>query len=470
MEEVLYSEKFAKYDEETVKKAVEVALNPPVHDENYMKQIFKPSGVVLPPQPSKQFILEDELKKLIGTKDAVELFVGADQVLSLIPYNAYENIEKEGVENSFDEFMSWAKKIDSARRNFKVRDLYTEDCGKKSILMIIPGEIQFNVVHGRWTEWVWSRKTVEGKPSPDADEWFNEAIELGNRLKGEGVDVFFAAGEKEKERILEVSGNIFKIVEVEIPSRLAKIGYARDQSVVWFRNPIICNMALEIRRGEEKILNEIYWKIKKPPVLRPRWRGNRDIIERAVLEGGNFIVMGGNGEKVIFTGLGVRGTNKPAISILSDFLSGNIDLYGVPLSGYIRDWKRTGSVHLDVAMLYIGETNGVNLLMVDPGRIGFYSTLKFERERDSFTPKKLIEVAREFDLTLDEPPREGGSRITMVNALNLGRGKMAVDPYNKAVNKYLKETWGLDLIEVPVPQFEAGGGGIRCVTREIEYK
>jgi len=62
-----------------------------------------------------------------------------------------------------------------------------------------------------------------------------------------------------------------------------------------------------------------------------------------------------------------------------------------------------------------------------------------------------------------------GSDITLVNGLNLGEGKVVVDSFNKDANRYLEREWGLDLIEVEIPQVEAGGGGVRCATREYLF-
>ncbi|MEM4489018.1 MAG: hypothetical protein QXK88_09555 [Desulfurococcaceae archaeon] len=78
----------------------------------------------------------------------------------------------------------------------------------------------------------------------------------------------------------------FSHLEVEIPENMAKIGYVRDQSVTWFENPIICNMALGIRRGEELVINEVYYKLGKPPMVRARWGLVNGKILRASMEGG----------------------------------------------------------------------------------------------------------------------------------------------------------------------------------------
>jgi len=105
--------------------------------------------------------------------------------------------------------------------------------------------------------------------------------------------------------------------------------------------------------------------------------------------------------------------------------------------------------------------------LVDPSRLGFYSLLEYDRRSGSFKLIELPRLARELGITLDEPPREGASLITMVNALNLGRGRLVVDGYNEGVNRYLEKTYGVEVFKVEIPHLEAGGGGVRCATREL---
>jgi arginine deiminase len=57
----------------------------------------------------------------------------------------------------------------------------------------------------------------------------------------------------------------------------------------------------------------------------------------------------------------------------------------------------------------------------------------------------------------------------MSNALNLGKGKLIVDAYNREVNKYLEREFGVDVIEIEIPQIEAGGGGPRCASKELWF-
>ena len=60
--------------------------------------------------------------------------------------------------------------------------------------------------------------------------------------------------------------------------------------------------------------------------------------------------------------------------------------------------------------------------------------------------------------------------LSISNALNLGNGKLVVDSFNAEASRYLEREWGLDIIEVSIPQIEAGGGGVRCATREYYPK
>ncbi|MEM2542904.1 MAG: hypothetical protein QXR35_05545, partial [Candidatus Korarchaeum sp.] len=195
------------------------------------------------------------------------------------------------------------------------------------------------------------------------------------------------------------------------------------------------------------------------PAFRPRsWFDGR-LLVRARAEGGNFIVVRGEERTALFTGIGIRGSNRAAIELIREYLSlrgVDADVYGVPLPGYIRDW-RTGAVHLDVVMMNAGPC-----VILSPGRMGFYCFLKFS------SSVELIEAGvafKELGVEVDEMP-VGGSEITLVNALNIGKGKLVVDAYNEEASRYLEEEWGLDVIRVRIPQVEAGGGGVRCASRE----
>jgi arginine deiminase len=101
--------------------------------------------------------------------------------------------------------------------------------------------------------------------------------------------------------------------------------------------------------------------------------------------------------------------------------------------------------------------------------MGFYSALEYDRKSNSFILTEFSKIAKDLNILMVEPPRDGGSSITMTNALNLGRGRFLVDEVNHDVNKYMEQNLNAQLIEVKIPQIEAGGGGPRCATRELYF-
>lgn len=463
-----------QYDKRALVSAINLALNPPVMRIGYSRCLTRSQGMNLPPQPERVVVDENTLASQLRCPNPSTIFLATDEVISLLPYSVLKNfqelLETKETEELIELLLTWAKKIDEVRATLEllnVDDFHAEDDKKEKILLLMPGEKQLEAVEGHWTEWVWSPRTLLGDKAPSWEGWLVDLTGLGEALKDEGVEVIFAVNSEEEETFLERVGKTYNYLTVDMPPGKAKISYVRDQSLTWFRNPIICNMALDIRSGEESVLNEIYWRLGIPPVFRSRWVNINGMLERAVLEGGNFILVRGDKGAVLFTGIGVRGTNMAAIKALSKILPPEISICVVPLSGYIKSWRETGTVHLDVAMLYGGKMNGWRVMFVDPGRIGFYSVLKYQPSKNLFVPENLGQIAKTLGITIDEPPRGRASKITMTNALNLGNGKLVVDPYNEGVNKYLEQEWGFDLVRVPIPQLDAGGGGARCSTREL---
>jgi arginine deiminase len=94
----------------------------------------------------------------------------------------------------------------------------------------------------------------------------------------------------------------------------------------------------------------------------------------------------------------------------------------------------------------LGELNGVYYAVLDPLRLGFYSGLEYVREKEAFQTIPLGRLFKELGLIIDEPPREKTSLITMSDALNLGRGKLIIDAYNREVNRYVEREFGVDVI------------------------
>lgn len=421
----------------------------------------------IPPQPKEKYISISDLKNRFSIKNIMS-FIAMDQILSLMPYNLQRKLSSEGWGEYTEKYLE--KKISLWKETeIKEDKLISEDSEKKRILLLSPSDRQFSTVIGKWLNWVWKEKAYNGENAPTGDAWFKDVLRIAEALSKEKIysEIFIDIQLKNKIDTYVSENNHLIIHTIKIPSEMPKIGYTRDQSVTWMKNPIIGNMALEIRRGEEEVISEIYEKLDIPPLIRARWSINQDILVYTKFEGGNFFMLKTDKGTALFTGIGVRGSNWATFEFLSSILPENIKIYGVPLSGYIRNWSETGAVHLDVVFTYLGNLSGSYYALVDPMRIGFYSILEYDRKKRLFKAKHLSKIAKEMEIILDEPPRDSGSKITMANALNLGNGKLVVDAYNKRMNKYLEKEFGVDVIEVEIPQIEAGGGGPRCASREL---
>ena len=455
-------------EEKTLLKSIKLVLDPPIEIVELSESIFS-KDIVLPPQPRLEYIDPMKLHNKLNITKAVELFQAVDQIVSLMPYHEYTKLKEAEDREKLEIFYRWKEKILAYTRfasKIRYEDLKAEDSRKKSILLIVPSERQLEVVKGDWTRWAWKKIAYDGSLAPLANGWIRDVSRIAHALKQEGVHPVvvldkYGGYNGGREYIKDLD-----IVEIEIPEGMAKIGYPRDQSVTWIENPIICNMSLDFRRGEELVLNEIYYRLNKPPIARARWGLVNGKLLRAVMEGGNFFVIKTESDVVVMTGIGVRGSNIATIEFIASILPEDIRVIAIPIAGYIRDWK-TGAVHLDVVFAYLGMIGDTRYALVDPSRMGFYSALEYDRKTKEF---KIIEfplLMKQLGIKISEPPHEDSSPITMVNALNLGNGKIVSDRYNQLINKYIEKTFGIDVIEVSIPQIEAGGGGVRCATREL---
>jgi arginine deiminase len=419
-------------EDEALSLALKEVRDPPLRRISYTGA-FHPSGI--PPQPEIEFIELEELKT------RPDLFIGVDLISCLLRAEDPDSL-KEGAEDL----------ISRMRRKEEIR---SEDSQKSHIALALPEKEHLEAVIGRWTDYVWKPRAYDGSEAPSFEGWVEDLKAIADALKNEGINVIFYGGDSVEE-MREIGYNV---VKVKLRKQLPKLGYPRDPSVAWSNSPVIMNMTLEHRRGEEDAAADFFSKIGLKPAFRPRFWSDGKRIVRARAEGGNFIVVRGKDRVALFTGIGVRGSNRAAIELIKEYFSlkgVDLDIYGVPLPGYMRDW-RTGAVHLDVVMMNAGPC-----VFLSPGRMGFYSFLKFGENIDFVDAGSVF---NELGVEVDEIPAKG-SEITLVNALNIGRGKLVVDAYNEEASDYLEREWGLDVIRVKIPQVEAGGGGVRCASRE----
>ena len=457
-----------KVSEETLLKALTLAVNPPVETLSLDEALAK-TAPTMPLQPAIEYIEVDGLRRSLGSM-GLELFLALDQVVSLLPYSLVRSLKESGNRRGLvDVVRRWSDRILEnlgVLSNLRPGDFRGEDEVKEEVLLALPSRAQVENVKGKQGFWLWKERARGGVESPDFTGLTSEITAIGDTILSLGVKVSVAVDSSTYD-LVKSSLYKYNVVVLDMPVDKLKLIYVRDQSVTWFSNPVIGNMALPIRRGEEEVVNEVYYKLNIEPLIRVRWARFNGVLVRAVMEGGNFfVVKGDSGDVAILTGVGVRGSNWATFKVLGELLPEDVRIIGVPLAGYMKYWDY-GAVHLDVAFSYIGDLGGVRVALVDPSRLGFYSLLEYDRRSGSFKLIELPRLARELGITLDEPPREGASLITMVNALNLGRGRLVVDGYNEGVNRYLEKTYGVEVFRVEIPHLEAGGGGVRCATREL---
>jgi arginine deiminase len=450
--------------DDIVERALSIVLNPPIQVINLEGSIARREPFI-PSQPNIEYIEVGRLQQIMGPK-GLEIFLALDQIISLTPYSTLRSTNPKSLVEVIrylgGKLHGNLRKIHS----LKAVEFRGEDSVKEEILLVLPSKTQVDNVRGKQGLWIWREKTRYGVESPEFEGLVSEILSIGEKLVNLGLKVDVAV-DSSTYQFVEDRLYKFNVVTLDMPVDKLKTIYVRDQSVTWLPNPIIGNMALPFRRGEEGVVVEVYHKLGLTPLFRVRWALLDNVLVRAVMEGGNFFVIkGGGGDVVVLSGIGVRGSNWATFKVLGELLPEDVRLVGVPLAGYIRNWE-LGAVHLDVVFSYLGDLGGVRVALVDPSRLGFYSLLEYDRKTGLFKPVELLKLMKELEVIVDEPPRDGASVITMVNALNLGRGRLVADGFNESVNRYLERSYGVEVVRVDIPHLEAGGGGVRCATREL---
>ncbi len=115
-------------------------------------------------------------------------------------------------------------------------------------------------------------KTYNREDAPRGERWFRDIFNIAEKLSKEKIysEIFIDSQLEDKIREYTIKDNYIKMHSILLPSDMPKIGYTRDQSVTWMRNPIIGNIALDIRKGEENVISEIYEQLNMAPLIRVR--------------------------------------------------------------------------------------------------------------------------------------------------------------------------------------------------------
>ena len=461
-------------DRRSFVRLLDFVLNPKLIKIELSECIVGKSG----PQACVESIDVENLCGICGLQDrdkCLRLFLLVDQAVSIMPRCLVNKIRRYlsagFVNDIWDILYDWCSKVLENIEFVKVlksRDLKAEDDFKQHILLVVPSEKHFRKIRHDPDTWLWRSVAYDGSSAPSAIGWFRDVERIVQALSREGVraTVFVDDGLSNlAEDLRYVPRCDVKIVD--IPEDVPKICYVRDPSITILGKPLLCNMVLDLRRGEEEVMSELYTSLQYEPLLRVRWGIVDGRLERAFIEGGNIFLIRTEEETLLLSGIGIRGTNYAAVKFLAEVLPEDVRIILIPIVSYIRDWEK-GAVHLDVAFAYIGAAKGLKLCLIDSSRVCIYSALEYDREKQQFKIIELLRLFKELDIHVDEPPADDKvSRVTMLNFLNLGNGKIIADKYNHTINKYLEKEYGIDVIEVEIPQIEAGGGGVRCATRDI---
>ena len=314
---------FKELDDEVIKKTVRFWMEVPVEKYSFSDTIKEWSIRRLPPQPIEEFIRIDNIVRALG-KDGLNTFITVDQIISLLPNSLYQQVIKAESNERLSILRGFCRRIENHVEGKSLTDLKPEDAKKEKVLLMIPSQKQLKIVYNNWDRWVWKRIAYNGEPAPSVDGWIKDVLRLAVALENASVTPIIVTDKSIEERIKEEAPH--NVIGLDIREDFAKIGYVRDQSVTWCKHPIIGNMALDIRQGEEWIINEVYYELGLTPLLRVRWASDKEYLVKAKMEGGNFFLLKIDGSIVLLTGVGVRGSNYPIFKVLSEILPEEVRL------------------------------------------------------------------------------------------------------------------------------------------------
>ena len=214
----------------------------------------------------------------------------------------------------------------------------------------------------------------------------------------------------------------------------AKTYFMRDQACVVRGGVILSRMALEFRRGEERLVASRLGELGVPIL--------RTIHANGTLEGGNFMFLD---TETVLIGVGIR-TNREGFRQASEVLTtqGVKSVLPVPLSGYLREFP-CGYEHLDMTFNVVDS----DLVVVYPEGV----------------PYELLELVRERRIKAVEVTRAEALRLS-TNFLVLEPRKILTASGNTETRKAL-ESENVEVVEVGIDELMKGGGSIRCMTMPL---
>ncbi|MDN4524620.1 dimethylarginine dimethylaminohydrolase family protein [Fictibacillus fluitans] len=225
------------------------------------------------------------------------------------------------------------------------------------------------------------------------------------------------ASTQHKEFVHALRNQGVEVVELKPDQQYPEQVFTRDIGFTIDSTVFLCNMGSTIRKGEEEILKK--WLISQKVNMQP--------LPGTKIEGGDVVADREN----VFVGVSGR-TSNISIKALQQHLPEK-NVMAIPF-----DKKY---LHLDCVF---------NIL--SPKEALIYPPAFQEKELDILSKMyDLIEVSQEEQFTLG------------TNVLSIGNKKVFSLPFNKKVNRKLRER-GYEVIEVDLSEIIKSGGSFRCCT------
>lgn len=242
--------------------------------------------------------------------------------------------------------------------------------------------------------------------------------DVQKKYEDENINVELAMKQhKNFEKMLKEYG--VEVIKLPSSAQFPEQVFTRDIGFTVGDDIFVAEMASDIRKGEEEVLEE--------------WLDDEDIPFQTTtnrVEGGDVIV----DRRTVYVGISCR-TSKEAVQKLRHDLPGH-DIIQIPFNEKY--------LHLDCVF---------NILSPEVGLI-FPKALNAETIDMLSTTYKLIEVSEEEQFTMG------------TNVLSIGDKKVFSLPQNKNVNAQMR-AHGFEVIEVDFSEIIKSGGSFRCCSMPV---
>ncbi len=248
--------------------------------------------------------------------------------------------------------------------------------------------------------WYWQSDTI-----PPADDMRSQHDALASALGDHGVEVVYMD---------------------EVGDRMLKSCYTRDSVVAIKGGAIVCRLANNLRRGEERHVSRTLSELGVPIL--------RTVHGTGMMEGGSFTWLN---SKTVAIGRSVR-VNEEGIAQVEEVLNRQgVEVIRVDMAGY--------QIHIDGAFVMVD----VNLALINPVQLPFV----------------FLEKLKELKIdTVDISPTDDG---WIVNSLAIAPGKVLMPEGISNRTHDALDRRGVEIVTVPYAAMQLNGGGIHCSTSPL---